>query len=185
MKQEAARKEILEKLRIRCNFAIPEYRLSGKTLSSIGSLATVYRHLVALEETLRMESANETKLSSRIMRSVTGRENSPLKTGSASMLGLQDDFQRSLDALSAQIIGELGVEGSTGQGGQVPLSQVPGGVSASIEPLRCPSCGAPLGPPTSKFIRCNYCMTTFEMDDYLTKLATTLHPPGTAPGPST
>lgn len=169
MKPDDARKEVLEMLRERCGFKVPEYRLSGKTRSSIGSLGTVYRHLLALTETMRIEESKEARRPVKVRRSITARENTALKELLGKTQALQANFQNNLNALARQIISELGTAPPRTQVGEPPAFPPAGSDRAILEPLRCQSCGASLSPPTSKFIKCNYCGTAFEIDDYINK----------------
>ena len=173
MKQQQAREEVLGKLGDVCKFEIPEQRLSGRTRSSIGSLATVYRHLVAVKEALRLERVGEARLSSRIKRDVTGRMNESLKESTARVVALQEEFQQSLEALAGQIVAELGVE-PIGAGLNNSSRGTPSHPSLAVSSVKCPNCGAPLPPPSSTYIRCNYCMTSFETSHYLDQLGATL-----------
>ena len=154
---------------------MPEDNLSGRTRAAIGSLALVYRHMLALSEVLRQERIKEARMSTRIRRDVTGRQNERLERTTKGAAALHDEFQRRLDELAAQIIEEVAAESVNGHH---PASQTP---VVPLTVLKCPNCGAPLNLPTSTLVRCNYCGTKYETTDYMKQLTTTLRPTVSTP----
>ena len=160
MLSQTSRQEILRKINTKTGFVVAEVTLTPATRQAITNLATVQRHLYIVLEILRGEQ-------SRIDRSAILTAASKIGMGSerAERAALADEVNK-LQADIDNKIGEL-VNQITAEQNAAQLGQPPPAYKGTLElvQLKCPNCGASLPIPTSQFIQCQFCKTSFTMRD--------------------
>ena len=160
MLTQNSRLEIVRRLSLQVGYQFNEEDLSPATRQAITNLATLQRHLFVITEMLRGEN-------SRIERSFILSAAAKLGRGSekkeraklaAEVKGMQDEIDRKVTEISAQIQAEARAR-SSGQEAPAYAGK------PDLVQLKCPSCGAPLPIPTGRFTRCQFCDATFTIQD--------------------
>jgi hypothetical protein len=165
MLSQSSRQEILRKISARVGYPVGEERLTPSTRQAITNLATVQRHLFVVTEILRGENSRIERSAVLRFASRVGRDSE--KAERAALTGeiskLQDEIDSKVSDLSNQVIAEDNARMSG-----TPPPEYKGALE--LVELKCPSCGAGLPLPTSRFITCQYCKGTFTIQDVSSQL---------------
>jgi len=160
MLSQTSRQEILRKINVKAGFIVAEETLTPATRQAITNLATVQRHLYIVLEILRGEQ-------SRIDRSTILTAASKIGMGSerAERAALADEvnkLQAEIDNKIGELANQITAEQNAARSGQPPPAYKG---SLELVELKCPNCGASFPIPTSQFIQCQFCKTTFTIRD--------------------
>jgi len=160
MLSQTSRQEILRKMTVKAGFVVTEEKLTPATRQAITNLATVQRHLYVVLEILRGEQ-------SRIERSTILTATSKIGMGSerAERAALTDEVKKlqvDIENKIGDLVNQVMAEQNAIQSGQPPPTYKG---NLELVQLKCPSCGASLPIPTSQYIQCQFCKTTFTIGE--------------------
>jgi hypothetical protein len=157
MLSRASRQEILRKLEAKVGHPLNEENLSLESRRAITNLTEIQRNLFAISEILNGEQ-NRVRQNAILSISSRLRKDNEMETHLAEVSNLQKE----IDGKVSEISGEILLEEEAARSGRLPPPRE-GGLEA-VE-LKCPNCGAKLPMPTARYVKCEYCETTFSIQD--------------------
>ena len=160
MLSQTSRMEVLKRINSKVGFSVREDLLSPSTRQAITNLAAVQRHLLVVTTLLRGEQSRVEKslvlrAASRLGRDSERKERAEL---GEEMAKLQDEVDRKVDELAAQVLQE-----EKARRAGLPPPEREGKLEA-VE-LKCPTCGAALPMPTGRLVKCRYCGTALSIQE--------------------
>ncbi len=170
MRIPEAKRQILQKLGEECGYEIPEYKLSGETRRSIAELATTFRHLLALKDLILLEKENDARLASKLDRHLHGKKDTEIAKNLLVIVQMRTTLDAKIKELAERITSELSSP-------SVVASAAPERVEDGhmvLKALKCASCGAALPIPSGSLAKCNYCGSTYTIEEYLDRLGTAM-----------
>jgi hypothetical protein len=160
MLSSTARQEILRKLESNVGFPVWEQNLTQATRQAITNLATVQRHLFVITELLRGEKSRVERSTILSIASKLGRDSE--KGEKAQLLEEIGKLQAEVDSKVSELSKQILVEEDARRLG-VPPPEYKG--SLEVIQLKCPQCGASLPMPTGSIMQCQYCKSSFTVQE--------------------
>ena len=116
---------------------------------------------------MMVEQTSRNSLGARIDRALTRREDVDLGQNLAKVQSLHKDLNDRIATVSRQALTELESKAI-----QNPMAEATLAAATHVElaALKCTKCGASLGMPNARFVRCEYCGTVYTLNEYLDRL---------------
>jgi DNA-directed RNA polymerase subunit RPC12/RpoP len=160
MISQDSRQQVLRRIYSRVGFMVDEVNLTPATRQAITNLAMMQHHLLVIKELLEGENSRIER--STLLRLVSKIGKDSEKKERAKLVEEINKLQLEVDAKVSELSDRVLKEENARQTGQPPPEH---GGSLEIAQLKCPTCGATLPLPTSRFVKCQYCSAALTIQE--------------------